>query len=79
MSDWIAFAAQWAVAGVGLILLVRGLLRKANEYEAAEAAETARQVEAAETAYALNRELRRRAHVSDAHLLPPAEAAAPWN
>ena len=79
MREWLPFAAQWSVAAVGLALMVRGLLRKARELEAAEAAETARQVEAAEAAYALNRELRRRAHVSDAHLLPPAEAAAPWN
>jgi hypothetical protein len=76
MRDWIPFILQWSVAFVGLALLVRALLRKANELDAAEAAETARQVEAAEFAAELAR--RRRAHVTDA-MLPPAEAAAPWN
>ena len=78
MREWIPFILQWSVAFAGLALMVRALLRKANELEAAEAAETARQVEAAEDAYAMRRELRKRAHVTDA-MLPPAEAAAPWN
>ena len=78
MKDWIPFIVQWSLAAAGLALIARGLLRKAAELDAAEAAETARQVEAAETAYAMRRELRKRAHISDA-MLPPAEAAAPWN
>jgi hypothetical protein len=76
MRDWIPFILQWSVAFAGLAVMVRALLRKAAELEAAEAAETTRQVEAAELAAELAR--RRRAHVSDA-MLPPAEAAAPWN
>lgn len=78
MREWIPFIVQWSLAAVGIALLVRALLRKANELEAAEAAETARQVEAAELAAELALGRRRRAHVSDA-MLPPAEAAAPWN
>ena len=78
MRDWIPFILQWSVAFAGLAVMVRALLRKANELEAAEAAETARQVEAAELAAELALGRRRRAHVSDA-MLPPAEAAAPWN